>query len=55
MNKKDERIRKMIDRGVTDSKVIARKLGYTGSALSSGIERVEEAKKRIFKKDEKKN
>ncbi len=40
MNKKDERIKKLWNRGVHDPKVIARKLGYAGSALSSGVERV---------------
>ena len=42
-NKKDERIRKMLRRGIRDLKIIAQKLGYTGNALTSGIERVREA------------
>lgn len=46
-NKKDERIRKLIERGVHDPKVIAHKLGYTGNALTAGIERVNEGMKRL--------
>lgn len=47
MNHKDERIRKLYERGVTDPKVIARKLGYTGNAITAGIERVHEAFQRL--------
>ena len=46
MNKKDERIKKLYLRGVTDLKVLARKLGYNGANLVSGIERVKEGLKR---------
>lgn len=47
MNKKDERIRKMIARGITDPREIAKKLGYTGGAMVAGIERVKEGMERI--------
>lgn len=47
MNKKDIRVKKMLDRGIRDLKIIARKLGYEGNALASGIERVKEAITRI--------
>lgn len=43
MNHKDERIRKLYNRGITDPKVIARKIGYSGNSLTAGIERVHEA------------
>ncbi len=46
MNKKDERIRKLWERGVTDLPSIARKLGYA-AALTAGIERVKQALKRL--------
>ena len=46
-NKKDQRIEKMWKRGITDPKVIARKLGYTGEAITNGIERVLEGLKRL--------
>jgi hypothetical protein len=47
MNSKNERIRKLWERGVTDPKVIARKLGYSGAALTAGIERVKEGLKAL--------
>lgn len=47
MNKKDEKIKKLFDRGVTDPKLIARKLGYSGGATTAGIERVREGFKRL--------
>jgi len=42
MNHKNERIKKLWERGVTDLKVIARKIGYSGASLTPGIERVKE-------------
>lgn len=42
-NHKDERIKKLWDRGIRDPKVIARKIGYTGNAIVVGIERVHQA------------
>lgn len=47
MNHKDERIRKLWQRGILDPKVIARKLGYSGNALTAGIERVRQAVARL--------
>jgi imidazolonepropionase-like amidohydrolase len=44
-NKKDERIKKMIERGITNTEVIARKLGYQD--MEEGIRRVEEGIKRL--------
>lgn len=41
MNKSD-RVLKLWKRGIRDLKVIARKLGYDGAALTSGIEKVKE-------------
>ena len=46
-NKKDAKIKKLVERGVYDPKVIAHKLGYTGNALVAGIERVNEGMKRL--------
>ena len=51
-NKKDERIKKMLERGITDPRVIARKLGYAGAALTAGIERVNEGLERIKQEKE---
>lgn len=47
MNKKNEKVRKLWERGITDPKIIAQKLGYTGNAMTAGIERVEEAIKTL--------
>lgn len=47
MNTKDERIKKLWERGVRDPKVLARKLGFTGEATQKGIERVHEGLKRL--------
>lgn len=46
-NKKDEKIRKLWERGIRDQKVIAQKLGFNGSALTAGVQRVEEGLKRL--------
>lgn len=46
-NKKDERIRKLWERGIRDLATIAKKLGYSGNAVTSGIERVKEGLKRL--------
>lgn len=43
MNKKNERVKKLWERGVRDLSVLARKIGYNGSANTAGIERVKEA------------
>lgn len=40
MNKKELKIKKLVDRGVYDPKTIAQKLGYKGNALTHGIEEV---------------
>jgi hypothetical protein len=45
MNAKNERIKKMWDKGIKDFRMIAKKLGYTGNALTAGIERVREGLK----------
>lgn len=47
MNKKNEKVRKLWERGITDLSVIARKLGYNGNATTAGIERVKEALKSL--------
>jgi len=46
-NSKDERVKKLWERGVRDLSVIARKLGYDGAARAAGIERVREALQRL--------
>lgn len=46
-SKKDRRILKMVERGIGDAKVIARKIGYSGDSLTAGIERVKEGLKRL--------
>jgi hypothetical protein len=46
-NHKDLKVKKLIERGVTDPKTIARKLGYTGNATQAGIERVHHACKNL--------
>lgn len=45
-NKKDQRIKKLWDRGMTDLPTIARKIGYGGAAITPGIERVKEGLRR---------
>lgn len=48
MNSKDERVRKLWEqRGMRDPKLIARKLGFGGSALTAGIARVNDAIARL--------
>lgn len=53
-NQKNERIKKLWERGVRDPKIIAKKIGYGGSALTAGIERVHEGLQKLGldKKDE---
>lgn len=46
-NAKDERIRKLWERGMRDPKLIARKLGFSGEATSKGIARVHEGIERL--------
>ena len=46
-NKKDEKIKKLWERGITDLKILARKLGYGGASTTAGIERVKEGLKRL--------
>lgn len=48
-SKKDRRILKMVERGIGDPKVIARKIGYSGDSLTAGIERVREGMERLRK------
>lgn len=43
LNKKDERVRKLWERGIRDKSLLARKLGFTGEATRAGIERVNQA------------
>lgn len=50
-NHKDERIKKLWDKGVRDLTRLARKIGYTGEATRSGIERVQDAIKRLNLKE----
>ncbi len=47
MNAKNERIKKLWERGIRDPKVIAKKLGYSGNAITAGIERVKEGLKSL--------
>lgn len=42
MNKKNEKIRKQWEKGNRDIPSIARKLGYSGNAITAGVERVRE-------------
>lgn len=46
-NHKDERIKKLWERGIRDKAIIARKIGYTGEATRVGVERVNDAIKRL--------
>jgi len=47
LNKKDEKIKRLWERGVRDQTVLARKLGYTGNATTAGIDKVNEALRRL--------
>lgn len=53
MNKKNARIKKLWERGVRDPHIIAKKIGYTGNAVTAGIERVRDAlhQEGLLKKD----
>lgn len=46
-NHKDERIRKLWDKGIRDYPALAKKIGYGGGATDKGIERVKEGLKRM--------
>lgn len=37
---KKEKIKKLLDRGVSDPRVIAQKLGFKGNSLTRGVEEV---------------
>lgn len=50
MNKKEIKIKQLWERGVRDPSVIAKKLGYTGSAITAAIEKI-----LLFIKDNKLN
>lgn len=41
-SRKDRKILQCWKRGIEDPKIIAKKIGYSGDALTSGIERVKE-------------
>jgi len=43
MSKKNEKIKRLFDRGITDPRLIAQKLGYKGNAMVAGIDKVNEA------------
>lgn len=43
INKKDERVQKLYDRGMRSPRAIAAKLGYTENLETDGIDRVLEA------------
>lgn len=47
MSKKDEKIKRLFDKGMTDPRLIARKLGYEGGAMVAGIARVREDMQRL--------
>lgn len=38
MNKKEGKVARLWERGIRDPRVIAQKLGYTGSAMTVGVE-----------------
>lgn len=42
MTKKEEKIKRLWDRDIKDPSILAKKLGYTGNALTSGIKEVRE-------------
>lgn len=46
-NHKNEKVRKLWERGVRDPRIIAKKIGYTGNAITAGITRVNEALKAL--------
>ena len=47
MNKRELKIKRLWERGLTDPRVIAQKLGYSGNALTAGVEKVNEALKNM--------
>ena len=46
-NKKNEKVRRLWERGITDPRIIAQKLGYTGNSMTAGIEWVNQALKTL--------
>ena len=51
MNQKDQRIKKLYERGIKSSGEIARRIGY-GGAMEAGVKRVEEGLIRLGIKQE---
>lgn len=47
INKKDLKVKKLYERGIVEPRTIAKKLGYSGEAVQSGIERVLQAFKNL--------
>ena len=47
MSKTEEKIKRLWDRGIRDPRIIAKKLGHSGNALTAGIERVVESLKAL--------
>lgn len=42
MNKKEDKVKRLWERGVRDLSVLARKIGYKGNATTAGIDKVKE-------------
>ncbi len=42
MTKKEEKVKRLWERDIKDPAIIARKLGYTGNALTSAIAEIKE-------------
>jgi len=42
MTKKEEKIKRLWDRGIKDITIIVKKLGYTGSALTPAVSEIRE-------------
>ena len=47
MGKKEDKVQRLMDRGMTDPREIAKKLGYSGSRMAKGIEYAKEAMEKI--------
>ena len=42
MNKKEEKVKRLWNKGTKDLTILAKRLGYSGNSLTAGIEKVRE-------------
>lgn len=47
LNKKEEKIRRLWEKGIRDYTILAKRLGYSGNSLTVGVEKVREIISRL--------